>query len=123
MLYEGKAAGPPHVKLSVWDAPDLTRPTFKDATSHEFRPTSVGEWFGPSWSTHWFKVQLTVPQELRNKELLELHWDCNSEGMVWTEEGNALQGLTGGGERIEWILPKDFRDGKEHTIYIEMSLQ
>lgn len=121
MMHEGVAAGPPHVKLSVWDAPDLTRPTFAEATSHEFQPTSVGQWFGPSWSTHWFKVQLTVPPELRKKELLELHWDANNEGMVWTEDGNPLQGLTGGGERIEWILPKNFYDGKEHTIYIEMS--
>ncbi len=32
-----------------------------------------------------------------------------------------LQGLTGGGERVEWILPDEFRDGKEHTFYIEMA--
>ncbi|EHK98100.1 putative Alpha-mannosidase 2C1 [Glarea lozoyensis 74030] len=121
MLTEGSASGEPHVKLSVWDAPDLTRPTFKEATSHKFESTSVGSWFGPSWSTHWFKVQLTVPKELCKKELLELRWDANNEGMVWTEDGNPLQGLTGGGERTEWILPKKFRDGKEHTIYIEMA--
>ncbi|KAG0651153.1 Alpha-D-mannoside mannohydrolase [Hyphodiscus hymeniophilus] len=121
MMNDGVASGSPHVKLSVWDAPDLTRPTFKDATSHEFKSTSVGEWFGPSWSTHWFKVQLTVPSELRKKELLELHWDANNEGMVWTEDGNPLQGLTGGGERVEWVLPDNFRDGKEHIIYIEMA--
>ncbi|KAH6709277.1 glycoside hydrolase family 38 protein [Leptodontidium sp. MPI-SDFR-AT-0119] len=121
MMDEGVASGPPHVKLSVWDAPDLTRPTFKDATSHTFKKTSVGEWFGPSWSTHWFKVQLTIPSELCKKELLELHWDANNEGMVWTEDGKPLQGLTGGGERIEWVIPDKFRDGKEHTIYIEMA--
>src|SRR3954469_3989863 len=120
MFHEAVASGPAHVKLSVWDAPDLSRPTFEEATSHEFRSTSVGEWFGPSWSTHWFKVQLTVPSELCKKDLLELHWDANNEGMVWTEDGNPLQGLTGGGERVEWILPHHFRDGKEHTIYIEM---
>ncbi|KAL2072506.1 hypothetical protein VTL71DRAFT_11849 [Oculimacula yallundae] len=121
MMNEGVASGTPHVKLSVWDAPDLTRPTFKDATSHTFKKTTVGEWFGPSWSTHWFKVQITVPPELCKKELLELHWDANNEGMVWTDDGKPLQGLTGGGERIEWVLPEKFRDGKEHTIYIEMA--
>ncbi|KAK3310574.1 glycoside hydrolase family 38 protein [Chaetomium strumarium] len=41
--------------------------------------------------------------------------------MVWTEHGHPLQGLTGGGERVEWILPDSFRDGEEHTIYIEMA--
>lgn len=32
-----------------------------------------------------------------------------------------LQGLTGGGERIEWVLPKEWRDGKEHIFYVEMA--
>ncbi|RDW74052.1 putative alpha-mannosidase [Coleophoma crateriformis] len=121
MYYEGIASGSPHIKLSVWDAPDLSRPTFKEATSHKFRETKVGESFGPSWSTHWFKVQITVPSELRKKDLLELHWDASNEGLVWTEDGNPLQGLTGNGERVEWVLPKSFRDGKEHIIYIEMA--
>jgi alpha-mannosidase len=121
MMNEGVASGSPHVKLSVWHAPDLTRPTFKEATKHKFEESRVGESFGPSWSTHWFKIQLTVPSELRKKELLEFHWDANNEGMVWTEDGNPLQGLTGGGERTEWVLPESFRDGKEHTFYIEMA--
>lgn len=121
MMYEGKVSGEPHVSLYVWDAPDQSRPTFEEAVKHDFRPTHVGEAFGPAWSTHWFKVILTVPSELRDKELLELHWDANNEGMVWTEDGKPLQGLTGGGERVEWILPDSFRDGKEHTIYIEMA--
>ncbi|KAB5563455.1 glycosyl hydrolase family 38 domain-containing protein [Coniochaeta sp. 2T2.1] len=123
MMYEGKVSGEPHVKLSVWDAPDLSRPTFKEATSkdNEYKKTEVGAWFGPAWSTHWFKVLLTVPSELKDKELLELHWDANNEGLVWTEDGKPLQGLTGGNERVEWILPDSFCDGKEHTLYIEMA--
>ncbi|KAK0733432.1 glycoside hydrolase family 38 protein [Lasiosphaeria miniovina] len=121
MMNEGVVSGEPHVKLSVWDAPDQTRPTFDDAVSHEFKETSVGSWFGPSWTTHWFKVVLKVPEDLLDKHLLELHWDGNNEGLVWTEDGNPLQGLTGGGERVEWILPESFRDGREHTIYIEMA--
>jgi len=120
-MYEGVASGKPHVKISVWDAPDLTRPTFEEAVKGKFRETSVGETFGPAWSTHWFKVELTVPEELRKKEHLELFWDGNNEGMVWSADGNPLQGLTGGGERIEWILPEGFRDGETHTIYIEMA--
>ncbi|KAK3329649.1 glycoside hydrolase family 38 protein [Apodospora peruviana] len=121
MMNEGVASGEPHVQLSVWDAPDLTRPTFEDAVSHEFKKTSVGASFGPSWSTHWFKVVLKVPEDLVDKRLLELHWDANNEGLIWSEDGKPLQGLTGGGERIEWILPESFRDGKEHTIYVEMA--
>lgn len=54
-------------------------------------------------------------------EHLEFHWDANNEGLVWSEDGVPIQGLTGGGERVEWILPKSWRDGKEHTFYIEMA--
>lgn len=58
---------------------------------------------------------------MRNGEHLEFHWDADNEGLVWTEDGKPLQGLTGGGERVEWILPKSFNDGEEHTFYIEMA--
>lgn len=120
-MYEGRASGDGHVKLSVYSVPDLARPSFKEATSQKFKPTKIGEVFGPSWSTHWFKLQLTVPPELQKKNHLELHWDANNEGLIWSPEGEPLQGLTGGEERVEWILPDSFRDGKEHIIYIEMA--
>jgi alpha-mannosidase len=110
-----------HVELYVYSPPDLARPTFKEATSHDFKPTKTGESFGPSWSTHWFKIKVTVPKHLLKAEHLEFHWDAQNEGLVWSEDGTPLQGLTGGGERIEWVLPDSFRDGKQHTFYIEMA--
>lgn len=58
---------------------------------------------------------------MRHKERLEFHWDANNEGLIWTEDGRPLQGLTGGGERTEWIIPDEWRDGKEHLFYIEMA--
>ncbi|KAI9720394.1 MAG: hypothetical protein M1812_002900 [Candelaria pacifica] len=120
-LYEGRGVGEDYVKLSVYSVPHLARPTFKEATSKEFKPTHVGESFGPSWSTHWFRIQLRIPKDLLEKEHLEFHWDANNEGLVWTENGEPLQGLTGGGERVEWVLPDAWRDGKEHVFYIEMA--
>ncbi|KAK0898065.1 Glycoside hydrolase, 38 vacuolar alpha mannosidase [Friedmanniomyces endolithicus] len=123
-LYDGRLSGDPHVKLQVWHAPDLTRPTFKEATSkeNEYVEAKKGDEFGPSWSTHWFRVRFTLPYDWTYKPRVELHWDANNEGMVWTEDGDALQGLTGGGERVEWVIPQRFRDyDKEHTIYIEMA--
>nr|OQO24641.1 hypothetical protein B0A51_08727 [Rachicladosporium sp. CCFEE 5018] len=123
-LYDGRLNGEENVKLSVWDAPDLTRPTFDEATkkSNEYRKTKIGESFGPSWSTHWFKVQFKLPYDWTYKPQVELHWDANNEGLVWTHDGRPLQGLTGGGERVEWVVPKEYRDyDKWHTIYIEMA--
>ncbi|KAL8774723.1 MAG: hypothetical protein Q9209_000662 [Squamulea sp. 1 TL-2023] len=120
-MYEGRATGDEYVKLQVYSPPELTRPTFEEATSHEFKDTHVGASFGPSWSTHWIKITLKVPQELQKKRHLELHWDADNEGLIWTDDGEPLQGLSGGGERIEWVLPDGFRDGKPHTFYIEMA--
>ncbi|KAI1367355.1 glycosyl hydrolase family 38 domain-containing protein [Xylaria arbuscula] len=121
MMFEGVASGPPNIQLWTWPAPGLSRPSFEEAMAGDYKPAKVGDIFGPSWATHWFKVVIRVPKELLDKKHLELQWDSNSEGMVWTEDGKPLQGLTGGGERVEWILPDSFRDGKEHTIYIEMA--
>ncbi|KXT08736.1 hypothetical protein AC579_8527 [Pseudocercospora musae] len=122
-LYNARVSGADHVKLSVWHAPDLTRPTFDEATDskNEYYKTEKGACFGPSWSTHWFKVEFTLPSDWEHENLVELHWDSSSEGMVWTEDGKPLQGLTGNGERVEWIVPKSYRDGKEQTIYIEVA--
>ncbi|PIA93044.1 Alpha-mannosidase [Cercospora beticola] len=121
-IYNGRL-GEDHVHLSVWSAPDLTRPTFAEATDSEntYKKTRKGESFGPSWSTHWFRVEFTVPTEWKDEERVELHWDSSSEGLVWTHDGKPLQGLTGNGERIEWIVPDSYRTGKEETIYIEMA--
>ena len=38
-LYDAVNDDEDHVKLSVYSPPNLARPTFKDATSHEFKPT------------------------------------------------------------------------------------
>ena len=99
----------------------MERPTFDEATSHEFSPASLGDSFGPSWSTHWFRVHLTIPSSLQSDEHLEFHWDANNEGLIWLEDGTPVHGLTGGGERVEWILPHEWRDGKEHVFYVEMA--
>ncbi|CEL07238.1 Putative Alpha-mannosidase [Aspergillus calidoustus] len=120
-LFEATTSSEDHVKLSVYSVPDLQRPSFKEAIANEFKPTHIGASFGPSWSTHWFRIRLTIPEEYRKKERLEFHWDANNEGLVWTEDGHPLQGLTGGGERVEWIIPDAWRDGKEHVFYIEMA--
>lgn len=124
VLDKGKYSGEPHIKLTVWDAPGTTRPTFAEATAagNQYRDTKIGEAFGPSWTTHWFKAVITVPEALCDKDShVELHWDCGNEATVWTEKGEPLQGLTGRNERPEWVVPESFKDGKEHVIYLEMA--
>ncbi|KAI0482812.1 glycosyl hydrolases family 38 N-terminal domain-containing protein [Xylariaceae sp. FL0804] len=122
MMFEEVTSGRPYVQLWVWDAPGLSRPSFEEAMRGHYEPTQVLDWFGPSWATHWFRVVLTVPEDMCKKKHLEFQWDSNSEGMIWSQDGKPLQGLSGaGGGRVEWILPDSFRDGEEHIFYIEMA--
>jgi alpha-mannosidase len=62
-----------------------------------------------------------VPPSLAQHDDLEFHWNSNSEALVWSEQGEPLQGLTGGGEREEWIFPRQWKDGNEHVFYVEMA--
>ncbi|KAI8300404.1 Alpha-mannosidase [Colletotrichum sp. SAR11_59] len=123
MLHLAVCSEPPNLQLSVWDSPGTSRPSFSEATAqtNDFRKTQIGDSFGPSWSTHWFRVEIAIPEEMRQMEHLELHWDCSNEATVWTAQGEPLQGLTGRGERIEWIIPEAFKDGDMHTVFIEMA--
>ncbi|KAH8648694.1 alpha-mannosidase [Xylariales sp. PMI_506] len=124
MLSDGIYSEPPHVRLAVWHAPGTERPSFKEATADAaaYLPTKVGDAFGPSWTTHWFKVSLVVPEcHCDGNSVVELHWDCSNEATVWTASGEPLQGLTGRGERPEWILPESFKNGQEHILFVEMA--
>ncbi|KAK9462524.1 glycosyl hydrolases family 38 N-terminal domain-containing protein [Lipomyces oligophaga] len=123
VLDEARVSDEEWVRLEVYSVPNLARPPFKEAMKGVFRPAKKGESFGPSWSTHWFRITVRVPQEgvwLSNKKL-EWHWENHNEGLVYSEDGLPLQGLTGDEERPHWPFPDEFRDGKWHTFYIEAS--
>lgn len=51
---------------------------------------------------------------------LEFHFDPNCEGLLYMEDSEPVQGLTGGGERIAWLIPDSWRDEKEHLLYVEI---
>ncbi|KAK6523441.1 Glycoside hydrolase, 38 vacuolar alpha mannosidase [Arthrobotrys megalospora] len=113
--------GREYVQLEVWSAPNTDRPPFKDAANAKYRPSKKGEWFGPSWSTHWFRIHITVPDRMKDQETIEFRWDADCESMVWSADGVPLQGLTGSGERTKWIIPKGWADGQKHLFYIELA--
>ncbi|CAN6674546.1 alpha-mannosidase [Trichomonascus vanleenenianus] len=108
-----------YVKLETYAVPDVhARPPFKEAVKNTFRPASIGEKFGPSWATHWFRVQIKVPDSWPKKQEVLFNWDCGNEGLIFTEDGRVVVGLSGE-ERQEWIIPPSWNDGKWHTFYIE----
>lgn len=116
-----KESSKEHISLEVYSVPDTERPLFKDVVPvAKWRPTERGESFGPSWTTHWFRINITVPKEWADEEQVIFKWDAGNEGMIYHEDGTIVVGLSGA-ERKEWILPKEWNDGKSHLFYIEMS--
>ncbi|CAD5113260.1 DgyrCDS2438 [Dimorphilus gyrociliatus] len=93
------------------------RITFQQAISNKFNATKLHERFGPTWSTHWFRITLEIPKELQSEDV-QLEWDSESEAMIWSEDGRALQGFTGENRRNLFLLPK--KSGKQ-IWFIEMA--
>ncbi|OLY77648.1 Alpha-mannosidase G [Smittium mucronatum] len=123
VLWEKEENSKDFIKLEVWSPPDLQRPTFDTAIKNEFSPTEVGQSFGPSWSTHWFKINIKVPDSFVGKKIYFL-FDPDCEALVWSSEGEPIQGLTGGGgdiRRIEHLLTNNSEKNQEFNFYIEIS--
>jgi len=48
ILFTHRLDNAEHVKLQVWSAPGLTKPTFEEAMKQQFKPAKKGDSFGPS---------------------------------------------------------------------------
>ncbi|KAK7068572.1 hypothetical protein SK128_014724 [Halocaridina rubra] len=97
---------------------------FDDIINQTFTPTAVGQQFGPTWSTHWFKVEYEIPDEWIGKEV-RFRWASGSEASVWSADGELLQGLSTGTShqmRPDYILTRSYVGGAGPSIlYIEMA--
>ena len=127
VLYTHRLDDRKHVSLSVWNAPGRSKPSFDEAIKQKFKPAQKGDDFGPPWTNHWFKVAITIPREWEHYERVSLEFDCAGEGLIYTPEGKALEGLTGGrghdsmDSRHEYIIsPEDRKRGKCDLV-IELS--
>ncbi|KAJ2159106.1 Glycoside hydrolase, 38 vacuolar alpha mannosidase [Coemansia sp. RSA 552] len=123
-LYEARVNGPPHIKLEAWSAPGQERPAFEHAVTQDFVPIEVGHSFGPSWTTHWVRVTVKIPQDLEGKQV-RLLFDPSCEALVWSAKGEPLQGITGGGgdtRHVDLILTnKAQSDEPKRVLYLEVA--
>ncbi|KAK5867358.1 hypothetical protein PBY51_011858 [Eleginops maclovinus] len=94
---------------------------FAKASNQTFAPYKVGDTFGPTWWTCWFKVTLSIPESWRGKEV-HLRWESDGEAMVWRDE-QPVQGLSKEGEKTSYILSDCLKDEEPHsiTLYVEMA--
>jgi alpha-mannosidase len=113
------------VKLFVYHAPG--RVTYQEAISSKFTETKVGEFLGPAWSTHWFLVEISIPEKWEGQEV-HLLWDSSSEACIWID-GEPRQGLTGTGTmpweanmgRLAYRITQKASENQKALVYIEMA--
>ncbi|XP_067129297.1 alpha-mannosidase 2C1-like isoform X2 [Centruroides vittatus] len=96
------------------------RVPFKESVEMgHFVETKPGSSFGPTWSTHWFKMEIQIPDSWLGKEV-HLRWDAGCEAMVWSNDGLPLQGLSS--ERKDFIISYNVTlEDLRQTYYIEMA--
>ncbi|XP_029607847.1 alpha-mannosidase 2C1 isoform X2 [Salmo trutta] len=94
---------------------------FLEAVKQNFEPYQVGDTFGPTWWTCWFKVSLRIPDSWRGKQV-HLRWESDGEAMVWRDE-QPVQGLTKEGEKTSYVLTECLEDEEPHSIslYVELA--
>ncbi|KAJ4488346.1 glycosyl hydrolases family 38 N-terminal domain-containing protein [Lentinula aciculospora] len=124
VLFTHRLDNAEHVKLEVWSAPGLTKPTFEEALKQKFKPARKGDSFGPSWTNHWWKVSVTIPDYWEQYERVQFEFDPGCEAMIYDVDGTPLQGITGGfggDRRVEYIIPMEARKEGTHDFIIESS--
>uniref|UniRef100_A0A803V1V9 alpha-mannosidase n=1 Tax=Ficedula albicollis TaxID=59894 RepID=A0A803V1V9_FICAL len=109
----------PPASLSYFQTP--RRIPYGEAVVQEFGPAQVGESFGPTWETCWFKVELSIPPAWAGREV-HFVWESDGEGMVW-RDAQPVQGLTKEGEKTSYILTRSLKESEPHslTLYVELA--
>ncbi|XP_064578400.1 alpha-mannosidase 2C1 isoform X2 [Zonotrichia leucophrys gambelii] len=94
---------------------------YQEAVAQQFGPAQVGESFGPTWETCWFKVELSIPPAWAGREV-HFVWESDGEGMVW-RDAQPVQGLTKEGEKTSYILTRSLKESEPHslTLYVELA--
>lgn len=112
------------IKVANVEGPQKRIP-FEDAIKLSFQDAKIGDTFGPSWSTHWFKLVINIPKEWVG-ERVDIMWDSSSEALLYDENGNPLSSFTGiswqkRDEYIWFSQPVTTSDLKTYTFYVEMA--
>ncbi|KAF5376729.1 hypothetical protein D9615_007830 [Tricholomella constricta] len=116
VLFTHRVDNAEHVKLQVWSAPGLTKPTFEEAMKQKYKPAKK--------TNHWWKVSVTIPGYWQQYERVQFEFDPGCEAMIYTTDGIPLQGITGGyggDRRVEYIIPEAARKKGRHDFVIESS--
>ena len=98
---------------------------FDAAQLLEYRPTTLGQQFGPLWATFWFRCEAIVPDEWKGSRV-DLLWESHSEATLWMD-GRTIQGLNQDPEqryrddRPDAVLLPEARGGEVIVFQVEMA--
>ena len=90
--------------IQIYHAPGMEKPLFTRVMSEDvFAEYAIdeNEVFGPTWSTHWFRI---VVDEDDFEEGMYLDWRAGCEGLLYTESGVMIAAVSDA--RNEVKLPK-----------------
>ncbi|KAG6918486.1 hypothetical protein DXG01_014113 [Tephrocybe rancida] len=120
VLFTHRVDNAEHVKLEVWSAPGLTKPTFEEAMQQKFKPAKKGDSF-----EYISQGQTTGGKYLSpSQDIGSIEFDPGCEAMIYTTDGTPLQGITGGyggDRRVEYIIPEAARKQGRHDFVVESS--
>ena len=110
------------ITLSKYSVPDLERIPFDKAIQNKFEKCEVGVSYGPSWSTHWFKLEIEIPSEMDGQNIY-LEFDPGCEALVWSDHGEPLMGITGGwgGDRHVDFDLRCNKAGQKLVLFVEVA--
>ena len=110
---EQPSCGKPGLKVVYVSYPDPQhRPSFSEVAqiaAPSWRPAKLHDRFGPLYSTHWFKVEATFPDDERRA--IYLDWHTGSEGLVFDKHGDVMCGVTGEGRDLILLKPSTSDQG------------
>jgi alpha-mannosidase len=101
----------------------MERIPFEKAILGVYEPCEVGISLGPTWSTHWFCVDLTIPGSMDGK-IVYLMFDPSCEALVWSDQGHPLTGITGGNgidRHIDYLVTKHAKANQKYRFWIEVA--
>ncbi|MGW8556238.1 alpha-mannosidase [Streptomyces tubercidicus] len=112
------------LRVEIWDVPGEPV-TVPEALAAPYRPVAVGHRWGPVWSTSWFRITGSVPQEWagqRVEAVLDIGFNktgpgFSAEGLVHRPDGTVVKALN---PRNAWVPVGDpATGGEEFSYYIE----
>lgn len=114
LLFKERTDDAKYVQIERWTPPAGSKPSFDEAKKQKYEPAKKGIKFGPSWTNHWLRLKITVPSKWRSEDWVQLEFDPGCEAMIFSKDGEPLQGITGGFEdnrRVDFPLKPDQRSG------------